>query len=54
MWQVEQQNDGTELNWMTILRKHETLKNVFWVSRDFLAMEDPVKIAPVLKTASAN
>ncbi len=40
-------NDGVGRNWMTILRKHATLPKVFWVSRDRLAMEDPVKITPL-------
>jgi hypothetical protein len=47
-------SDGVGRNWMTILRKHETLPKVFWIDRDRLHLVEPVKLAPVRKAASAS
>jgi hypothetical protein len=47
-------SDGVGKNWMTILRKHERLKKVFWIDRDRLLKVEPVKIAPVRKGCGAK
>lgn len=47
-------NDGVGRNWMTIVRKHETLNKVFVIDRDRLHLVENVKIAPVRKGCSAN
>jgi hypothetical protein len=47
-------NDGVGRNWMTVVRKHETLKKVFVIDRDRLHLVENVKIAPIRKGCSAR